>query len=134
MAIHLPLRWALGFTHFQRGTEYLMSKEVLLRFTDSPDDMKRLLESDHPVVKLQIDPACSQRRNDQNGGHDYLWEVIHPEIALEGQFFEGSLFGNKAWLCPVLLKYFPNGAPECFWVSIQELRPPGDSTVQKGTA
>jgi hypothetical protein len=134
MAIHLPLRWTLGFAHFQRGTEYLMSKEVLLRFTDSPDEAKHLLEGDHPVVELQIDPACGQRRNDQSGGHDYSWEVIHPEITLEGQFFEGPLFSNKAWLCPVLFKYFPTGAPERFWVSIQELQPPASNTDQKGTS
>jgi len=123
MAIHLPLRWTLGFEHFNRnssdqGDSYRMSQAVLLRFTDSPDEMSQLLAGGDPVVELVLS------RSTPGQGNDYFWQVIHPEEAVDVQFFEKSVFPNTAWLCPVLLQYFPAGAPERFWVSVHEEQPP----------
>jgi hypothetical protein len=128
MAIHLALRWALGFDHFSRNDQYAMSEAVELRFTDSRDDLSQLLCNEDPVLELSL-------VGPESGGHSYSWVAMHPETALEGQFFEATLFGQpEAWLCPVLLDYFPDGAPEKLWVAISEQRGPAWPTAapQKG--
>lgn len=117
-AIHYALRWSLGFDHFKpHGPDgpYCRSSEVQLAFTSSEDEADVLaLESDVILELRLLGPS--------NGGHLYNWEVVHPDSACEAQGWEAGIFYEPAWLCPALLKYFPNGAPEQFWVQIKELQ------------
>lgn len=119
-AIHLPLRWTLGFEHFGNPadpTAYRMSQEVQLDFSAEESDLHG--DTTWPVVRLDlVGPS--------GNGHDYEWQVVHPEDAVEQQDWAAiaGLGSSAAWLCPVLLSYFPGGAPETFYCRVQELQPP----------
>jgi hypothetical protein len=84
---------------------------VTLRFcADDPD-------------ALQSDPASTSSVwielsliGPQDNGHTYCMDVLDPEGA---QFnYAHSYSPQELWLCPVLLSYFPQGAPKLIFVQI----------------
>lgn len=114
IAIHCALRWHHGFEHFtDEAGAFAYSPSVRLLFSSDPDDLEQLTSEDQPVLRLDLITP-------KDGGHLYDWELIHPESALEDQAWESLVFDEPAWLCPVLLQYFPDGAPQILWVQVSE--------------
>jgi hypothetical protein len=84
---------------------------VTLRFcADDPD-------------ALQSDPASTSSVwielsliGPRDGGHDYRMDVLEP---MDAQFhYAHNYNAQELWLCPVLLSYYPEGAPELLFVQI----------------
>jgi hypothetical protein len=52
----------------------------------------------------------------EGDGHDYSMLLLDPDDAVIQYGF--TCRQQKLWLCPVLLTYFPDGAPERLFVQI----------------
>ena len=123
LAIHLPLRWHHGFDHFSSGpndNDYRKSEAVQLRFTSDENEGRLLTNEDQPVIVMDL-------LRPQGDGYLYAWSMAYPPEAVENSAWEMPAYYEPAWLCPVLLTYFPDGPPESIWVQIRETVPPSPS-------
>lgn len=113
-AIHCAIRWVHGYDHFiNEDDQFAMSERVVLRFTDNEQEAASFRQEPHGVLELGYSAP-------EGKGYSYIWELIHPEDARIEGALESLIFSQVAWLCPNLLKYFPDGPPTQFWVQVQE--------------
>lgn len=89
---------------------------VQLRFTtDLEEALTTFRREQLPVIDLAL-------AHPTDDGHTYRLNVLYPDDAVDAWLDQTLLDpAQTCWLCPVLLQYFPEGAPEHLYVQIQPL-------------
>lgn len=98
-------------------------QEVTLRFC--ADHPKALQHDENDLSSVLVQLTLIGPTDD---GHDYeMTFILEPEDALYAYGLSHST--QRLWLCPVLLRYFSNGAPEFLFV---EITPTASPSVSQG--
>jgi hypothetical protein len=103
------------------------------RWIDAPPEVVQLrFCADHPDP-LATPPEGSEsvqvqltKVGPKDDGHDYRmpWIMEPGDAVFNMAFCRGEEWTSHLWLCPVLLDYFPAGAPEYLFVEITPVASP----------